>query len=314
MTPQTLRRIALATSAATLLAALPPLAFAQTAAEPVADAEAASAPLSPDRVVATVNGRPITEGDLALSAAPPQPGQPPQTPEQRRASALSALIDLRAVAAKGEEAGFAGDDLDRRVAFLRDRELHNIYLRQTIEPAVTEALLRERYDQEIADVPTVEEIRASHILLETEEDALDVIEKLGEGADFAELARARSTGPSAANGGDLGFFGPGRMVPEFDQAARALPVGEFSREPVKTQFGFHVIKVTDKRDLEPPPFEQVREQIREIVTRELYLETLRQAREQATIEIEDGSLAKLLPELASDGAEAPAAEEPAKAE
>ena len=278
------------------------------AAEPVdgssAGGEAGGAtPLSPDRVVARVNGRAITEGDLALALGPPQPGQPPQTPEQRRASALSALIDLRAVAGRAVEAGLENEDLERRLAFLRDRELHNAYLEQTIEPAITEALMRERYDQEVGAVEPVEEIRASHILLETEEEAREVITALDGGADFAELARARSTGPSAAQGGDLGFFGPGRMVPAFDQAARATPVGEYSREPVETQFGFHVINVTDTREVGPPPFEQVREQIREILRRELYVETLREARGGAEIEIEDQALARLLPPTRTGGAQ-----------
>lgn len=254
-----------------------------------------TAPLSPDRVVARVNGRDITEGDLSLALGPPQPGQPPQTPEQRRASALAALIDLRAVAGQAVEAGLDDEDLERRVSFLRDRELHNAYLEQTIEPAITEALMRERYDQEVGAIEPVEEIRASHILLETEDEAREVITALDGGADFAELARSRSTGPSAAQGGDLGFFGPGRMVPAFDQAARSIPVGEYSREPVQTQFGFHVINVTDTREVGPPPFEQVREQIREILRRELYVETLRDARDAADVVIEDQALARLLP-------------------
>ena len=291
------------TALALLLAAgLGAPAFAQDApatSAPPADtagteAPATVAPISPDTVVATVNGRDITEGDLALAISAPRPGEPPQTPEQRRARALSDIIGVRALAAKGEEAGLANADLDRRVAFLRDRELHNAYLTQTIEPSITEALLRERYEQEVGRSEPVEEIRARHILLESEEDARAVIEELEGGADFAELARARSTGPSATTGGDLGYFGPGQMVPAFDAAARALAPGEFSPEPVQTQFGFHVIKVEDTRKLEPPAFEQVREQVRELVTRERYIETLRDARAAAEIEIVDEGLARLI--------------------
>ena len=262
---------------------------------PATDAEAAQpAPVSPDTVIATVNGRDITEGDLVLAMPAPRQGEPPATPEQRRARALNDLIGVRALAAKGEEAGLANADLDRRIAFLRDRELHNAYLSQTIEPSITEALLRERYEQEIARSEPVEEIRARHILLETEEEARAVIEELGGGADFAELARARSTGPSAATGGDLGYFGPGQMVPAFDAAARALGPGEFSSEPVQTQFGWHVIKVEDVRKLEAPAFEQVRAQVEELVTRERYIETLREARAAAEIEIVDEGLARLI--------------------
>ena len=262
-----------------------------------------AAPVSPDTVVATVNGRSITEGDIALALPPVQSGGQQLSPEERRARALSDVIGVRAIAAKGEEAGLANADLDRRVAFLRDRELHNTYLQQTIEPSITEALLRERYEQEVAKTTPVEEVRARHILLETEEDARAVIGELESGADFAELARARSTGPSATTGGDLGYFGPGQMVPAFDAAARALDVGAFSTEPVQTQFGFHVIKVEDKRELAAPAFEQVRDQLRELVTRERYIETLRQARADAEIEIADEALARLLGPTMSGTAE-----------
>ena len=288
-TPRSLLAALLLGTAALALPAAPVLA--QDA--PAADAATEAAPMSPDTVVATVNGRAITEGDVALAMGPPQPGEQ-LTPEQRRARALSAIIDVRSVAARAEEAGFDNADLKRRVAFLRDRELQNAYLSDTIEPSITEALLRERYDQEVGGVPPVEEVRARHILLETEEDARAVIGELQEGADFAELARARSTGPSAATGGDLGYFGPGQMVPAFDAAARALAVGEFTTDPVQTQFGFHVILVEDKRALEPPAFEQVREQVREVVTRERYIETLREARSEAEIVIEDEALARLI--------------------
>ena len=277
------------------LVVAPTVALAQDApaVERPTEGGVEAAPVSPDTVVATVNGRAITEGDVALALTPPQPGEQ-LTPEQRRARALSAIIDVRSVVAKAEEAGLDDADLQRRVAFLRDRELQNSYLSQTIEPSITEALLRERYDREVGSVPPVEEVRARHILLETEEDARAVIEELQAGADFAELARARSTGPSAATGGDLGYFGPGRMVPAFDEAARALPVGEFTTDPVQTQFGFHVILVEDKRPVEPPTFEQVREQVREVVTRERYIETLREARSAAEIVIEDEALARLI--------------------
>lgn len=289
----------LALLAACSILAVTPAAMAQDAAgtgapASEAGAEPDAAPISPDTVVATVNGRAITEGDVALATAPPRPGEPPLTPEQRRARALSALIDVRSLAARAEADGMDDADLQRRVAFLRDRELQNAYLARTIEPSITESLLRERYEQEVGSQPAVEEVRARHILLETEEEARAVIAELEEGADFAELARARSTGPSAATGGDLGYFGPGRMVPAFDEAARALPVGEFTTEPVETQFGFHVILVEDKRSLEPPAFDQVRDQVREVVTRERYVETLREARGEAEIVIADEALARLI--------------------
>lgn len=290
------RRFLLATASALLLALPLVPALAQDAPTEAAPAETPQTvpPVSPDAVVATVNGRPITEGELALAVRPPQPGQAPLSPEQQRARALSDIINVRALAARGEEAGLADADFERRISLLRDRELHNAYLASTIDPSITEALLRERYEQEIGRSEPVEEVRARHILLETQEDAEAVIEELQGGADFEELARARSTGPSAATGGDLGYFGPGQMVPAFDAAARELEPGEFSSEPVQTQFGYHVIKVEDTRVLEPPAFEQVREQVRELVSRERYVETLREARSAAEVDIADEALARLI--------------------
>ena len=288
--PMTLRPLVAALALGTALLAPIAATHAQDAPAPAPETVA---PISPDTVIATVNGRAITEGDVALTMAPPQPGEQ-LTGEQRRARALSTIIDVRSLAARAEADGLDDDDLKRRVAFLRDRELQNAYLSRTVVPSITEALLRERYDREVGSVPPVEEVRARHILLETEEDARAVIGELQAGADFAELARARSTGPSAATGGDLGYFGPGRMVPAFDEAARALEVGAFTTEPVQTQFGFHVIYVEDKRTVQPPAFEQVRDQVREVVTRERYMETLREARSGADIVIEDEALARLI--------------------
>lgn len=108
------------------------------------------------------------------------------------------------------------------------------------------------------------EIKASHILVEDEETAKEVKNKLNEGASFEELAQEYSTDGSAANGGDLGYFGPGQMVPEFEEAAYALEVGEIS-EPVQSQFGFHIIKLTDKKEV--APFEEMKEEIREELAR-----------------------------------------------
>ena len=289
---------------AALLALGAPAVLAQSDAERSAQTEsdgeseatpAGEAPAaSPDTVIATVNGRDITEADLAL--VPPPQGMQGASPEQRRAAALTRLIDLRAVAAVGERDGVADEAFERTLALIRDQQIAGEVLRRATEAGVTDELLRRRYDEEVAGAPRSEEVRASHILVETEEEARAVIAELDGGADFAELAKERSTGPSGPNGGDLGFFGPGRMVPAFDAAARALEVGSYSKEPVQTQFGFHVINVTDKREIAPPPFEAVREQVANIVGTEVEAEAVRAAREEATVEIRDEGLAALIEE------------------
>lgn len=242
-------------------------------------------------VIATVNGHTITEADVTLAEGDldPQFEQLPQ--DQRRAAAVSAIIEIKLAAAAAEQAGVADDpEFQRRMDFLRDRALHSEFVKDRVANAVTDEAVRARYDAEIASAPVTNEVRASHILVKTEDEARDVIRQLGEGADFGELAKQHSSDGSAQNGGDLGFFGPGRMVPEFESAAFALDVGGYSQEPVKSQFGFHVIKLTDKRPQQPPAFEQVERQIRSILLREKYFAEIAELRKAADVEISDPAL------------------------
>jgi peptidyl-prolyl cis-trans isomerase C len=135
-------------------------------------------------------------------------------------------------------------------------------------------------------------VRARHILVRTQEEAEAIIEQLDAGADFAELAVEKSTDPGKGDGGDLGYFGPGQMVEPFEEAAFALEVGAYTKEPVQTQFGWHVIKVEDRRAQQPPAFEDVKEQIRSILFRDAYGSVVEKARAGAKIEILDEALEK----------------------
>jgi peptidyl-prolyl cis-trans isomerase C len=165
---------------------------------------------------------------------------------------------------------------------------------------VSDADIKARYEQEIAAVPPEEEISARHILLETEEAAKAVIAELDAGKDFAELAKEKSTGPSAAQGGDLGFFTKGRMVPEFEAAAFEITPGEYGKEPVKTQFGWHVIKVEERRETAPPAFEEVADQVRQLVMRERYAELIRTARSETEIDVLDPDLKSAYEAISQD--------------
>ncbi|WP_173933538.1 peptidylprolyl isomerase [Chelativorans sp. Marseille-P2723] len=262
-----------------------------------------------DAVVATLNGQPITEADLALaeSELDPQFGQLPA--EQKRAAALSAIIDVRLFAAEAEKQQIdqSQDFLDR-MEFLRERALHSAYIDQNVVGNITDEDVRARYDAEVADLALPEEVHARHILVETEEEAKDIIAQLDEGADFAELAQESSKDGAAANGGDLGYFTAERMVPEFSEAAFAMEPGTHSTEPVQTQFGWHVIKVEDKRRQQPPSFDQVENQVRSIIIRENYIEALAAFRNEAQIDIPDAELknavdSMLRQQLGADGGE-----------
>ncbi|WP_099867954.1 peptidylprolyl isomerase [Pararhizobium haloflavum] len=296
-------------------------AFAQTPSTPQTGAEDA-APAAPtegeDTVIATIGDTEIYESELAyaLSDLDPQFGQLP--PEQRRVAALSALIDIKLLARKAEEEGTAdSESFQKRVAFLRDRALHNAYFQDEILAGISDEDVRARYDQEVEATPPAEEVNARHILVETEEEATALIEELDGGADFAELAEENSTDGSAANGGDLGYFQRGQMVGPFEEAAFALEPGSYTEEPVQSQFGWHVIKVEDRREAEPPAFEQVTEQVRQIVLRERYLEVLQEERGESGVEIVDPELQQAYeavnnPAAAAEGEEEPAADEPAE--
>jgi peptidyl-prolyl cis-trans isomerase C len=244
-----------------------------------------------DPVIANVAGQPVTESDLqlAINELDQQFAQLPD--EQKRAAALNALIEIRLLAAESEKSGVADrEDFKKRMAFLRERALHIAFVEEKIAGSITDEQVRARYDQEIAAQPPVNEVRASHILVDTEEKAKEIIAQLDGGGDFAELAKANSSDGSAQGGGDLGYFGPGRMVPEFEQAAFALEVGQYTKEPVKSQFGWHIIIVTDKRPQQPPAFEQVQQQIRSLLLREKYLAEVEAVRAANTIEIVDPAL------------------------
>jgi peptidyl-prolyl cis-trans isomerase C len=254
-------------------------------------AQQAPAP-APDTVLATIDGKPVTEADLALALRDLEQQFARLPEDQKRAAALSAIIEIRLLAAKAEADGLdKTPDFQRRIEFLRQRTLHTALVEAEVAGKITDEEIRARYDQEIAAQPPVNEVHARHILVKTKEEALDVIKQLDGGADFEKLANEKTNDPSGkTSGGDLGWFGPGQMVPEFEKAAFALNVGEYTKEPVQTQFGFHVIKVEDKRVKQPPAFDQVKDQVRSILVREKYFALVKSIRDAAKVEIADPAL------------------------
>jgi len=286
----TLARVGLAFGLS-VLALSPALAQDAAPAQPAAT-EPAAAPADPNAVVATVNGQPLTEADLNLAAGELSQQFAQLPAEQRRAAALSAAIEIKVLAAKAVADGLDKDaDFQRRLAFLKERALHGEMVEKGVVDKITDADVRARYDKEIAATPPVNEVHARHILVKTKEEAEKIIKELDGGADFQKLANEHTTDPSGkTSGGDLGFFGPGQMVPEFEKAAFALEVGKYTEQPVQTQFGWHIIKVEDKRTQQPPPFEQVKDQARSAVIRDKYFELVKQVRSEAKVEIPDEKL------------------------
>lgn len=280
--------IIIAASSATLSLAQDNTAPAQPATPPAAAAPA----LDPATVVANVDGQPITEADVRLAESELDQQFAQLAPEQKRAAALSAVIEIRVLANKAKAAGYDNDaEFKRRMDFLNQRALHAELIEKDIAPQVNDESIRARYDKEMAAAKPVNEVKASHILVKTKEEAEAVIKDLEAGKKFEDIAKEKSTDPgSGANGGDLGYFGPGQMVPEFEAAAFALNVGEYTKTPVQSQFGFHVIKVDDKRAKQPPAYDTVKDQIRQVVFRDKYFETVKNLRGAAKVEITDPTL------------------------
>ncbi|MCH8002352.1 MAG: peptidylprolyl isomerase [Proteobacteria bacterium] len=238
-----------------------------------------------DPLLARVNGEEIRWTDIVESAR----GLPEQYRSQIEVifpALLERLIDVRLIAWAGRQAGLAEDEAVRRqVAEFEDRLISEIFIRREVADRITRAMVRARYDAYAAGVAARAEVRARHILLDSEEDAKAAIAALDAGADFAELAQERSLGPTADRGGDLDYFTRNNMTPAFAEAAFALEAGEYSRTPVKTAFGWHVIKVEDRRAEEPAGFFEMRARLQEEMAREMMDEFLRALRERAEIEL-----------------------------
>jgi peptidyl-prolyl cis-trans isomerase C len=254
-----------------------------------------------DPVVARVNGAEIHQSDLAIAEDEAGNQQVAQmSPEQKRDYLISFVSDMLLVA-KAAEAKKIGDgaDFKRKIAFARNKLLMEQYLQAEAKAAVTEAAMRKVYDEAIGQMNKEPEVHARHILVETEDEAKAVLAELKKGADFAELAKAKSKDPGSADGGDLGYFTKDQMVPEFSEVAFKLDKGALS-DPVKSQFGWHIIKVEDKRERQPPEFDKVKDQLEQYVVRRQQVEMITKLRQEAKIE-------KLTPAAPAPAAPAPAA-------
>jgi len=261
-------------------------ALAQTGTPaPAAPSAQATAPADPNKVVARVNGIAITEGDLATAAADPAL-QLPNLPEAQKRDLLTGyLIDLK-LGAKAAEAAKVGEspEFARKLAYNRDKALLDQYLEQEAQKAVTPEAARKLYDETAKNVTPEEEVRARHILVETEDEAKKAAQRVKGGEDFAKVAGELSKDPgSKTDGGDLGFFTKDRMVEPFAEAAFKLQPGQVS-DPVKSQFGWHVIKVEEKRTKPVPSFEEMKDQVNAYLERKAQQDLILGLRKDAKIE------------------------------
>ncbi|MEA3410542.1 MAG: peptidyl-prolyl cis-trans isomerase [Pseudomonadota bacterium] len=256
-------------------------AAAETAAgEKVTSQPAAPGGEVPAGVLATVNGVSITQGTL-------EPLRTRQGNEGLDQDALvQEAINVELMKQAADKEGISESPaVTAKLESLRTQVLASEVLRAHVAGlSIDDAALKVEYDKQIAGNPG-KEFKARHILVADEQTAKDVIAKLDGGADFAELAKTTSTGPSGPKGGDLGWFQPATMVPEFAAAASEMNKGEYSKTPVQTQFGWHVILLEDVRTPEPPPFDDVKDQLRQILVQQSLLDYLKELRSGATIKI-----------------------------
>lgn len=265
------------------------------------DTTETSAP-DPANVIARVNGKAITETALdaqiqALSAR----GQAVD-----REQALQELITVELLAQEAEKRGLPEQpeiaaEIERRRASLLAQHLIRAEL---IRQDVSDEEVRARYDEQVAASEGNREYHARHILVESKDEARNLIGQLDDGADFATLAKEHSTGPSGEQGGNLGWFQTDQMVPPFGKAVEALEPGQYTADPVETQFGWHVVLLEETRTAEPPAFEDVRAQLRSQMTSERIRQFVADLRQQGEVEIvaEDKDLDAPDAEAAGDAA------------
>lgn len=282
--------------------------------EPAADATPEKVHGEDDPVVAKVDGSPIYRTDVLafIKTLPPQMQQVP--PEAIFPMAIEQVIGAKVVDEKAKAEGTANDpEVAERLADAKTQIVRAVYAEHAINKEYSEDTTKKAYDEMVSKMPKVDEVHARHILVDSEAQAKDIIKKLEGGAKFEDLAKEFSKDKSnSASGGDLGYFAQSDMVKEFADAAFALKPNEFTKTPVKTQFGYHVVQSLDKRVRPAPKYDDVKGQLEGQAKRDILNKLVAKWRESATVEQFDFN-GKPLPKPEEKKAEEPKAEEAAPA-
>lgn len=240
-----------------------------------------------DKVVATVNGVPIRASEVEFAAEDLLAQIANIKPDQRYQFLVSYLIERQLLAQAAEKAKISStEEYKKRAGFYRAKALRDAYFKTKIEPLITDKEAKALYEKETSKIKPQDEIRARHILVKTEEEAKAVAAELKKGAKFEEVAKAKSAGPSAPRGGDLGYFTKDKMVPEFAKVAFNMKKGQVSA-PVKTEFGWHIIRIEDRRKQTLQNFDAIKTRIRNVLLRQKVAELALTLRKKAKIEYVD---------------------------
>ena len=279
--------VAAAVPTGAVLAQTAPASQAAPASQtpPASQAAPAAQPAAADPVVATVNGQPIHLSEVKAAATSMGAEAHGMSPADLYPQVLTQLIDGKALVIQAQKEGLEKDPaVQRQLQAAHERVLESAVLHKAIGPDITEAALKARYEKEIAGKTGAEEVHARHILVPDEATAKTIIAELDKGGSFAALSKKYSKDPgSAQDGGDLGWFKKGEMVPAFSDAAFALKDGQITQTPVHTQFGWHVIQVLGHRKAPPPTFEQAESALRQKVIKEGVQQAVAKARAQVKI-------------------------------
>ena len=254
------------------------------------------ADIKEDKVVAVVNGHEIKTSEVEM-AAEDILGQLPDLPAKLRYPFIvEYLVERHLLAQAAVKEGIAdSEEYKRRLALYQAKALRDAFFAQVISPTVTEEEMKKAYDTEAAKVAEMERIRARHILVNSEQEAKQVADRLKKGEKFEDLAKKYSLDGSKDYGGDLGYFSEGEMVPEFSKAAFALKPGQVSA-PVKTNFGWHIIKVEDRKKGAAQPYDKVKTALRNILLRKKTQERIIALRRASKVELKDPDLEKFAAE------------------
>jgi peptidyl-prolyl cis-trans isomerase C len=252
-----------------------------------------------DPVVAKIGDEEIKRSDVFnfIAQLPPQMRQQPigtLFPLALEQTINAYILENRAQAEGIEN----NEQVQAQIEDAKRNIMRTAYVQQVVEEGISDAEIQKRYDEYIKELPEVEETKARHILVDSEDKAKELIAQLKDGADFAELAKENSTGPTAPNGGDLGYFSKDQMVPEFSDAAFATEPGNVVENPIQTQFGWHVIKVEDRRVRPKPELDEIRPLIETEIKRDVLDEKLQAWRGEKAIQTYDinGEEAAVQPE------------------
>ncbi len=245
------------------------------------------------KVLAIVNGHKITAKEVQLAADDILPQLSDVPPKLRFPFIVEYLVERHILSQQAVREGYGNKaSYKDRIIFYQSKALRDAYFAESLKPSVTEAQVREVYDREAKQIEPEDRVRVRHILVASKKEAMDILERLKKGAKFAEQAKAYSLDGSKDHGGDLGYFTSSEMVAEFSKAAYALKKpGELSG-PVKTEFGWHIIQLVDRRPGGPQPYEQVKETIRMILLRKAVQKKVEELRKSSKIVYVDKDLQK----------------------